>query len=363
MLGKFLAIIVKYFLRSSLSSPSGTLIMQMLVHLILSYKSLRLSSFLFIPSSLLCLQWFPPLYLPAYLFILLPHLFCYWVPLNFSFQLLFISKSSSSSLNLSCIFLVCASILFPNLTSCLLSLLSSFSGRLPISCSSRFLSCPLLAIHLYHLILSDFLCLWFPFHRVIIPVASDICCLVVEVGPGACAGFLLGRTSACPLVGGAGSSPSDGHVKWCVYRWLWAQYNFRQPIYWWVGLCATLLVGWPEASQHWSLHTVGHSQVLLPKWRPYDNHYSLRPLPPVFLPPQWATADPHFPRILKPAGRFNLGSYGVTGLCWFPVHMKPWVHLSRVNSVSSSPALTHRSSRPHALGDPPHNARSSGWGA
>lgn len=66
---------------------------------------------------------------------------------------------------------------------------------------------------------------------------------------------------------------------------------------------------------------------------------------------------------LKPAGRFNLGSYGVTGLCWFPVHMKPWVHLSRVNSVSPSPALTpHRSSRPHALGDP-HNARSSGWGA
>ena len=75
-------------------------------------------------------------------------------------------------------------------------------------------------IHLYHLILSNFLCLWFPFHRVIIPIASDVSCLVVEVGPGACAGFLLGRTSACPLVGGAGSSPSGGHVKWCE---LWAQ--------------------------------------------------------------------------------------------------------------------------------------------
>ena len=39
MLEKFLAITVKYFLRSSLSSPSGTLIMQMLVHLILSCGS------------------------------------------------------------------------------------------------------------------------------------------------------------------------------------------------------------------------------------------------------------------------------------------------------------------------------------
>ena len=60
--------------------------------------------------------------------------------------------------------------------------------------------------------------------RIIVPLASGVCPLVGEVGPGACAGFLLGETGACPLVGGAGSCPSDGqghvHVKGCVLRWL-----------------------------------------------------------------------------------------------------------------------------------------------
>ena len=32
-----------------------------------------------------------------------------------------------------------------------------------------------------------------------------------EVGPGVCAGFLVAGTGAHPLVGGAGSCPSDGH--------------------------------------------------------------------------------------------------------------------------------------------------------
>ena len=45
----------KYFLRSfSLSSPSGTPIMRILVCLMLSQGSLRLSSFLFIPFSIFC---------------------------------------------------------------------------------------------------------------------------------------------------------------------------------------------------------------------------------------------------------------------------------------------------------------------
>ena len=44
---------------------------------------------------------------------------------------------------------------------------------------------------------------------------AGVCSLVGEVGPGACAGFLVGWTGACPLVGGAGSCPSgeQGHVK------------------------------------------------------------------------------------------------------------------------------------------------------
>jgi len=51
MLGKFLAIISKYFLWTFLPSPSGTPIMQMLIHLRLSQCSLKFS-FLFILFSL-----------------------------------------------------------------------------------------------------------------------------------------------------------------------------------------------------------------------------------------------------------------------------------------------------------------------
>ena len=40
-----------------------------------------------------------------------------------------------------------------------------------------------------------------------------------EVGPGACAGFLVGGTCACTLAGGAESCPShgQGHIKGCVW--------------------------------------------------------------------------------------------------------------------------------------------------
>ena len=39
-----------------------------------------------------------------------------------------------------------------------------------------------------------------------------------EVDPAACAGFLVGGTGSCALVGGAESFSSDGqgHVRWCV---------------------------------------------------------------------------------------------------------------------------------------------------
>ena len=54
--------------------------------------------------------------------------------------------------------------------------------------------------------------------RVIVPLASVVCPLVSEVGPGVSVGFLLGRTGACALVGGAESFPSDGqdHINWYV---------------------------------------------------------------------------------------------------------------------------------------------------
>ena len=62
----------------SFSSSSGTCFSQMLVLLMLSQRSLRLFSFLFILffySSLWHL--FPPFFLPSYLSVLLPQLSCY----------------------------------------------------------------------------------------------------------------------------------------------------------------------------------------------------------------------------------------------------------------------------------------------
>ena len=88
-LGKFLTIIYSniFSVPFSFSSSSGTPIIQMFVCLMLSQRSLRLSSILFIlflysaPQQL-----FPPFYLPAYLFDL-PQLFYYWFLLvYFSFQ-------------------------------------------------------------------------------------------------------------------------------------------------------------------------------------------------------------------------------------------------------------------------------------
>ena len=55
----------KYFLRLSLSFPSGMPIIWKLVYLTWSQRSLKLSSFLFIHLSLVWWQWFPLLCLPA----------------------------------------------------------------------------------------------------------------------------------------------------------------------------------------------------------------------------------------------------------------------------------------------------------
>ena len=74
-----------------LFSSSGTPIMWMLVHLMLSQRSLRLSSFLFILFSIFFLrQWFPPFCPPDYLSFL-PQLFCYWfLPVYCSCMFLFL---------------------------------------------------------------------------------------------------------------------------------------------------------------------------------------------------------------------------------------------------------------------------------
>ena len=83
-----------------------------LLHLILSQRSLKSFSFLFILYFLFCsVAVFLPC-LPAHLSVLLPHLFCSWfLPVIVHLCLFFIS--SRSLFSISCIFLVCASILFP----------------------------------------------------------------------------------------------------------------------------------------------------------------------------------------------------------------------------------------------------------
>ena len=54
-----------------------------------------------------------------------------------------------------------------------------------------------------------------------------------ESGLEACAGFLVGGTSTCPLVGGAVSwlFGGQGYVEEHVWRLLWAQKVFRQPVF------------------------------------------------------------------------------------------------------------------------------------
>ena len=119
MLGKFLAIISSNIFSALSLSLSGTPKIQMLVCLMLSLRSLKPSSFLFILFSLFCSTAVISITLSySSLIVLLPHLFCYWFFLvYFSFQLLYCStlffSTSRSFLSISCVFWLFASILIP----------------------------------------------------------------------------------------------------------------------------------------------------------------------------------------------------------------------------------------------------------
>lgn len=67
---------------------------------------------------------------------------------------------------------------------------------------------------------------------ILVLFVSGVCSLLGDVGLEICAHFLVGVTGVFPLVAVAGSclSGGQGHVKGCVYRWLSAQYDFRQHI-------------------------------------------------------------------------------------------------------------------------------------
>ena len=86
ILGKFSTMISSKFFSYPFffSSSSVTPIIQILVHLIWSQRSLRLSSVLFIFLLYSALQkLFPPFCLPAHWFILLLQIFCYWFLLEY----------------------------------------------------------------------------------------------------------------------------------------------------------------------------------------------------------------------------------------------------------------------------------------
>lgn len=95
--------------------------------------------------------------------------------------------------------------------------LNSFLGRLPLSillsCSSGIFVLLLLVEHiplLSHFASLSVFTLCSTGCRIVVPLFSSVCPLVVEVGPEACVVFLLGGTGSCPLFGGVVSCPFGG---------------------------------------------------------------------------------------------------------------------------------------------------------
>ena len=68
--------------------------------------------------------------------------------------------------------------------------------------------------------------------------------------------------------------------------------------------------------------------------RAHDYQYSLGPLS-LHSEPQPIPAS--LGELLTPIGKYSPGSYGITSLCWIPVHVKPCVCPPRGKSVSPSP--------------------------
>ncbi|XP_049565758.1 uncharacterized protein LOC125964388 [Orcinus orca] len=246
MLGMFSTIIssnifsVPFFF----SSSSGTPIIRMLVRLVLSQRSLRLSSVLFIAFSLFCSAVVISTILSSrslirssasVILLLIPSRVFLISFIVLFIVVCFIFSSSRSLLNVSCIL----SVLFPRFWIIFtIVILNCFSGRMPI-CSSfvrsgGFLSCSFICcVFFCLLILLILLCLGSPFCRLQARSSRCFWCLspVAKVGSVGCVGFLVHGTSACVLVDEAGSCLSGGqvHVWWCVLRCLWT-YDFRQPL-------------------------------------------------------------------------------------------------------------------------------------
>ena len=179
-------ILCEYFLRPfPFSSSSGTCIIRMLVRLMLSQRSLRQSSILFILLSLFCsLAVISTILSFSSLIHSSPSVILLLIPSSvflISVIVLFITDFWSL-LNVSFIF----SILFRRSWIIFIIIpLNSFSDSLPIS-SSFIWSCRILpcsfacCIFLCHFILSNLLCLWSSFDRLQSRRSSCFCCLPIS---------------------------------------------------------------------------------------------------------------------------------------------------------------------------------------
>ena len=92
------------------------------------------------------------------------------------------------------------------------------------------------------------------------------------------------------------------------------------------GCVPTLLVVWPEASQHWSLQAVGRGQVLVRKWWPPKGHMPLSTPQNYSCQCLWLSSEPQPSPTSTgdapiPAGRSGPGSHeAIAFFPWVLVH-------------------------------------------
>ena len=241
-------------------------------------------------------------------------------------------------------------IIFPIIT------LNSFSGRFPISTSlssSEILSCSFGGIY---------------FSAVSFCLTFYVCCLRFW----GCRFVVLLASGACPLVGGTGSCPSGWQpISRAVFRGGSALSTTLGSLSAGGWSCVpTLLVVWPEMSQHWSLQVVGWGKVFVQKWPPPGEITLIsvscslsHQCPCPHCEPQLTPTSPGDPP--RPAGWSGPGFYGVTTLPRVPC---TWNLVCALQELSfcfpqscAAPALQpHWLSKPNGLESPPPDARPPG---
>ena len=263
ILGKFSTIISSSIFSRSffLSSSSGTPMSQMLGHcqmfdIVPEVSEVVLISFNSFFSFFPYASFISIILSSRHLSYLLPQLFYCWFPpewfwpqlLHYSLFIDSFFISSTSVLNISCVFSILVSILFICNSTWFsrfwiiftIIILNSFSGRLPVSSSlvwfGGHLSCSFTCwVFLCLFILFRLLCFGWPFCILVVYGSSLLWRFLPVGGVGwvACQGFLVREAWVGVLVGGAGSFLSG--VQWSVQQWvlrcLWVWCDFWLPVF------------------------------------------------------------------------------------------------------------------------------------